>query len=707
MIENYESEISSQSLNVASNDSPTSITIPVESESKDCLPLRRKFTNHSIDNILGLSTVKNDTISGPITSDFGTPVTHQNWNAPMTIQSVRVQENESRFTKKSSSFHFVNSFEPSGTKSFASESCNSSKQKPPSPKKFCLISAKSKPNQSEQIGGLEDEKTKRALPDCQISNETIVTTDENPSDIELSQGNISLSPSIIKSKALSTTIVTPKCGYKLHFSTDNLDAIFQFKYAFYLTSLFGNPIAETQKTLTKNVMKSIQALLLIVNSFESPLVPLFVSFGKYTSYNSGIMYHKLTPFYFFYTTISYLLRTNGNSEIEEWLHPLLKSAFERIITNATFSSSTWEFLRTFVKKHLGNSKRDEKNRAVIRYDMFTVQFIYNEMKFGTKTKAFFTKIWEACKVKCRPICTSIELCSQAELFIPWESEYRPYSFEQKARKLYQIKLTEILFSEWKSIDNLLSEYSQFKADFKRIIVDFRLGIFSRNDFTRLHWVLVRIQLFLIDYSPKEIVSVYHFLIELEYFVIFKSLLFAHDFCIEFHRDMSIRSYERIFGAIKSIDESFDEIYSSLHKKGFKVNRIKFVEIQRGGKSCCFGLENFINSISRLLKIVWWKSFDSINEELKRLAQSYTYFQENFTDFKNLTRFECAEFIGELEEIIASNNLQRINEVFSARKYEILRELWSLSSTELPDSTSLELRKQYLIYFRKYLIFYNQ
>ena len=114
-----------------------------------------------------------------------------------------------------------------------------------------------------------------------------------------------------------------------------------------------------------------------------------------------------------------------------------------------------------------------------------------------------------------------------------------------------MKFTNLLFRQWNSIDELIVEYRELKNDFDSIPIDFRLRVFSESDFELLKNSLEQIESFPIDSSSID------FFIELEYFITFKSFIFAYDFCSNLTEN-SI-SFERTFENIKSIHKSFEKI----------------------------------------------------------------------------------------------------------------------------------------------------
>lgn len=73
---------------------------------------------------------------------------------------------------------------------------------------------------------------------------------------------------------------------------------------------------------------------------------------------------------------------------------------------------------------------------------------------------------------------------------------------------------------------------------------------------------------------------------------------------------------------------------------------------------------------------------------------------------HLSRLRYAEYTQELDEIIESNDEQRIGEVLTSEKYAELRELLEIKHGSILKQSPKE-QKFYLEHFRTFLIFYNQ
>lgn len=109
----------------------------------------------------------------------------------------------------------------------------------------------------------------------------------------------------------------------------------------------------------------------------------------------------------------------------------------------------------------------------------------------------------------------------------------------------------MIFRNWETMDDLLKSYSQLRDDFESIDTDFRRRVFGRGDFEKLVDAITRIRK-LLDRCSVIADTLKAFLIELEYFAIFKSFLFAHDFCTEFAQELDCAKYLKTFADIKKM-----------------------------------------------------------------------------------------------------------------------------------------------------------
>ncbi len=266
--------------------------------------------------------------------------------------------------------------------------------------------------------------------------------------------------------------------------------MFLFKYAVNTFNLFTKNECISKKEYTSKFMNSISAIISTVISLNSPYSPYYYVF-KYRAINPSIMQEgrkNSNLFSFFYNFLSDA-NWRKNKEI---FKPLIEEACRRVMIANLFNQNKWNFLKDYLKESfgIGEMKVQKKDSHNSRFDISTVSFIRNEIRNGAneKTKEFFKQVWEACK-EYQHGRTKIELNNNPKLIVPQSTEYGLSTFEQSARKLYQLKFTDLLFKKWDSIDELIEKYRELKKDFEKIPIDFRLRAFSGNDFELLknHW----------------------------------------------------------------------------------------------------------------------------------------------------------------------------------------------------------------------------
>ncbi len=147
----------------------------------------------------------------------------------------------------------------------------------------------------------------------------------------------------------------------------------------------------------------------------------------------------------------------------------------------------------------------------------------------------------------------IQICDAPFLNIPFKSDNTIFTFESTASKLYQMKFTDLLFGEWKTVNNLLDGYDELRKDFDSIRYDFRLRVFSLIDFELLDKSLKNIYSLLDKYSFSDRKkSIKNYFTELECFINFKCILFTRDFCLNVKKIKSSESYQSSFILITSI-----------------------------------------------------------------------------------------------------------------------------------------------------------
>ncbi len=78
-------------------------------------------------------------------------------------------------------------------------------------------------------------------------------------------------------------------------------------------------------------------------------------------------------------------------------------------------------------------------------------------------------------------------------------------------------------------------------------------------------------------------------------------------------------------------------------------------------------------------------------ELNSFIKEFPYFQENFS-YLTLSRFRCAEFSAELEEILESGSEDDVNGVFTSKKYEPLMGFLQFNSEEISRIKNSRVKK---------------
>ena len=344
---------------------------------------------------------------------------------------------------------------------------------------------------------------------------------------------------------------------------------------------------------------------------------------------------------------------------------------------------------------IGEIKVEKKDCRIARFDISTVSFIYNEMRNGAseKTKEFFKQVWEACK-KYRYGRVEVKLETKFKLIVPRIVECNLNFFERAARKLYQLKFTDLLFKQWNSIEELIEEFDKLKSDFDSIPVDFRLRVFSQNDFELLKNSLECIKLFPIDSSSI------NFFVELEYFITFKCFIFAFDFCFNLTED-SI-SFERTFENIESIHNSFEEIRSSFSSKGIPLPPLNYSLIESNTNNS-FSLKTLIDNFPFFITIPSVKFI--ICDKLKIFLNKFQYFYFELGFFDNISRFKSLSYITELENLLTDSNNDEMEKMLLNEKYKVFGKL-CITDLTIVSKMPIEEKRKLLEYLKNFLKIYN-
>ena len=497
----------------------------------------------------------------------------------------------------------------------------------------------------------------------------------------------------------------------LYFGTDEYTNLVFFKYSSHMFNFFSANLMTQSGDIKSTIIKSIQAILSTIYHLDKSIQPSYYLF-KCGRFHCGWKYRYFgAKLYFFFTTISYLLQRN-NYTSETYLIALLKEALNELSYDMKFASHDWNFLKELMQQNFNISiVFSSKKTKNSRYDITVVSFIYHEMKFGAneKVKDFFKQTWIAGMTIMRKKTTIIQLSELDQLTIPSKIERGIIAFEIAARKLYQIEFGNILFGNWESLDSLLESYSRLKLDFKSILVDFRVRIFTKTDFEQLDKTLKKIHS-LVSCSPvKKMHTFQVFFTELSYFVNFKCILFTYDFYKEQQNGLNVTRSLATFESFKSIKNSLNAIHDYFITNGIQLDSINLDRIQSIPNNN-FSLDKLVDEISSVVEHfnnsssnqIQIESLDfevlqsSVTNKLlsKSIEKGFSIpFLKKFNYFENdiglssigLTRFEYVEFITELRNYLNRNRKVEMKKIFSAEKYKLIREMWLFFPTEEKNS----------------------
>ena len=536
--------------------------------------------------------------------------------------------------------------------------------------------------------------------------------------LDFPYGTLSWSIVDVKSKAFTTSFRF--CGENsccLNFGSDNLINLFFFKYATNTFNLLTKNEKDTSEEYTLKAIKSIYAIFPTIFSLHSHLIPHYYSFSNGNNCKDRrLMDFTKIPSYFLFTSISYLMKNEQDENIQ-YLGPLLKHAYQRIIDCNKLNTPNWIFLKDFLSQYFDTSDLNFKTNNYAKYsqfDIFIISFIYHEMRFSSNesVKSFFRQVWEKSKQERNRMGNSVQISQSPKISIPFNADNCPNIFERDARKLYQIEFTNLLFKKWNRMEDLLEEFFQLKFNFSTIITDFRLKIFNSNDFESLSNALKHIYSLFERCSLEQKLLARSFLVELEYFINFKCFIFIFDFCNELEKKTINGSlYQKTFESIESILKSFESI-RSIGSNYFQLCPINLDILKANRNIQSLSLATLIGKCLLFIESIDFGLFneskDEFNEFLIHL-NNYDYFEKNFNIYlpKNLSRFKWAEFIVELNEILKNNDEEEIALVFSDKKYETGRKMWRLFPKEFSNKSYMGDKKLFLEQFKSFLFLYNQ
>ena len=490
----------------------------------------------------------------------------------------------------------------------------------------------------------------------------------------------------------------------LYFGTANFPSVLIYKYSCEVVKSLVFKGKKSHEKFDNSVYRYVEEVFSAVHSFSFDFKPSYYIFGPSDEHHHQNMDCSRFPFYFIFTSISFLIKTEKKDDFK-LLKSLIQLAYSRATSSYYLYSNEWDFLRKYV---LGDSAQPQElssKRVNLRYDIGTLNFIYHEMKQSSneEVRNFFTKVWENNKNNCSREGKKqtgkgekrIVISNNPSLIIPRRNEKFIYTFEGAVRKLYQIKFTDLLFGGWNSLDFLIEKYLELKKDFEVFAVDFRLRVFSRKDFDLLKKALTKIvpavqnylNLPTQDASSIDHSSICCFFIELINFINFKCTIFTYDYQKEPKKEFD---YEETFSVINEITSTTRRIISLLSSNGIQIEKYSILS--------SIDHLNYQNPID-LSKV--WNEFLDFEQKPHKIIDSNCLVVP--LSFIKLSRFKCSEFITELDEIINNGNY---SEVFNNEKYADLKSLWKCQPKE-EFQLSPEDEEYYVKQFRIFLFHYNQ
>ena len=452
------------------------------------------------------------------------------------------------------------------------------------------------------------------------------------------------------------------------------------------------------------VIDCIEINLKILNQLPLCFKPFYYLFGGRSRVVSSMADYKRVPLYFIFTTASHLIQYGKTEEIKSII-PFMSNLIQRIINSGQLLTPIKQFYKEQFKKEFGYSQNEFSTYTnYIRYDITTVSFIYNEMKNNTNKKLteFFSTVWNECTSKSASLINYKFIATNLVILVPTiQNEMMTNSFDLSARKLYQIKYTEIVFGEWNSFEQLNESYCNLRADFKSLPIDFRLRAFGEKDFAQLKDSLKRLVPLVTESLKNKLTINLNFFIELEYFVLVKSFVFIMDIC----KDTSqVKKYKSAFESIAAIEKLFTQLRIFLP---IVVIQVKCME---EGKDQLLSLKRLVQQFPCFDSISLNDSIAILSTKFKRLVSyvsNFWYIGRDLGYFKNVARLNCLELIDKIHDALFKDDLDTINQIFSNDKYANYREFWSFIPIEAASGSDGGARRDFLEQFRMFLFLYSQ
>lgn len=526
--------------------------------------------------------------------------------------------------------------------------------------------------------------------------------------------------------------------HALHFVTDTIDDIFKFMYSCGTINI----LAIKDKGFKFNEVKDeiitcIKEIFQILRSVPPDSI-YYYSFEKNREGKGKINVTERIPFFFLFTTISYLIRNDKKQLDSILLQITFQTASSKIFSQKTFTQNQWQFMQEYTGPSKGAFIRPN-----LQFDEATISFICQEMNStNPKLNEFFTNVWNGCNIS--NIAKSVvSIIEDTQFLIPTIKESKLGAFERAARKFYQIEFKKLIIEwEWETVQQLLSRFSMLKKKFSLVAVDFRCCLLNRNDFEKLHTKLIKI-LNLLNHSDCKInlIVAFDFFTELEYFIHFKGLLFSYDFLTEFKCDNLVDfdynftrefRYEATFKMIIDLLNLLGGLRYTL-KNHYKLilKPLSFEAIKQDSEDELIPLKLIVGDILKFVikpfgndKITeysvcnWNEIFQQhsyakspvrdrvLVEKVIEQVANYHYF-EPYLGYLSIraTRFECNEFIAKLSDIILRKK-GRINDAFVDKKWSKFRDIWKCIPFDY-STASFEVKKEFLARFQVFLIHYSQ
>lgn len=405
---------------------------------------------------------------------------------------------------------------------------------------------------------------------------------------------------------------------------------------------------------------------------------------------------------------------NEQNENAQFLKPLLKQAYRRILDGRKLKTKEWNFLKEHLSQYFDISdlnfgpRTEHKN---IQFDLSSVSFIYHEMRSSSseKVKSLFRQVWKVSTEERKQMDDLVRISSSPVIFVPPVGEIRLNVFKREARKLYQIEFTNMLFKKWNQMEDLLKEFLQLKFHFDPVIIDFRMRMFNSNDFELLDKALVHIYSLLEKFAFNDKSQVLSFLVELDYFISFKYILFIFDLCSEFKKNnINWSPHQITLETIVRIFESFTRIRSFISSRNITLSFVDFDAIQPNfwenlnllkEQIDNFALNPPVNSTELA------KERQARFDKLSLYLDYFVYFKHETSNL-SISRFECAKLIAKLDDVLATNNEKYINEILFEVKC-ISNKMCNLMLLENAERSTLKNKRRFLKRFQSFLFFNNQ